>query len=129
MDGQNTYRGEAQQLVDWYSPNNLTLNVAKMKKMVVDFRKTRKEHLPLFIGSSMVERVRGTKFLGGHLTEDLSWDSHITALPKRHTHASTSCNRPLPWHYLEFTDKLHLCMVWIMQLCGPHCCGVGHKNS
>ncbi|KAI4872827.1 hypothetical protein NFI96_017541, partial [Prochilodus magdalenae] len=41
--------------------------------MVVDFRRTRRDHSPLHIDGSTVEIVKTTKFLGVHLAEDLTW--------------------------------------------------------
>ncbi len=40
-------------------------------------------HPPLTINSSTVERVNSTKFLGVHITEDLTWTTNTTSLSKK----------------------------------------------
>ncbi|KAI4892091.1 hypothetical protein NFI96_003228, partial [Prochilodus magdalenae] len=70
---ESAYREEVQRLTDWCRTNNLSLNVDKAKEMVVDFRRTRCDHSPLYIDGSTVEIVKSTKFLGVHLAEDLTW--------------------------------------------------------
>uniref|UniRef100_A0A9J8CRL9 Alkylated DNA repair protein AlkB homologue 8 N-terminal domain-containing protein n=1 Tax=Cyprinus carpio carpio TaxID=630221 RepID=A0A9J8CRL9_CYPCA len=65
------------------SDNNLSLNVEKTKEIVVDFRRVHTQHVPLTINGATVERVSSTKFLGVHITEDLSWTDNTTALAKK----------------------------------------------
>ncbi len=67
------YREEVAQLAEWCGANNLSLNVGKTKEVVMDFRRNSVDHPPLTIDSSTVERVSSTKFLGVHITEDLTW--------------------------------------------------------
>ncbi|KAI2665140.1 hypothetical protein H4Q32_021349 [Labeo rohita] len=69
------YREEVAQLAKWCGANNLSLNVEE----------TLLTTPPLTIGSSTVERVSSTKFLGVHITEDLTWTTNVTSLNK------TSC--------------------------------------
>ena len=52
--------------------NNLFLNVIKTKEMIVDYRKRRAEHAPIFIDRTEVEQVESFKFLGVHITNKLS---------------------------------------------------------
>ncbi len=52
----------------------------KTKEIVVDFRRV---HSPLTINGATVERVSSTKFLGVHITEDLSWTNNTAALAKK----------------------------------------------
>ncbi|KAI4873816.1 hypothetical protein NFI96_001418 [Prochilodus magdalenae] len=75
---ETAYRREVAELVDWCDYNNLSLNTDKTKEMIVDPRRRRRElHTPLFIGGTEVERVKTFKFLGVHISEDLTW-SHNT---------------------------------------------------
>ncbi|KAF7647529.1 hypothetical protein LDENG_00171130 [Lucifuga dentata] len=61
----SAYREEVEQLVIWCSLNNLTLNVAKTKEMVVDFRRSRGDPPPpLHIRGEVVVRVASAKYLG-----------------------------------------------------------------
>ncbi|KAL0160065.1 hypothetical protein M9458_043790, partial [Cirrhinus mrigala] len=77
------YREEVAQLAKWCGANNLSLNVGKTKEVVMDFRRNSVDHPPLTINSSTVERVTSTKFLGVHITEDLTWTTNVTSLNKK----------------------------------------------
>ncbi len=79
-----SHREEVAQLAEWCGANNLSLNVSKTKEVVVDFRRTNSiDHPPLTIDSSTVERVSSTKFLGVHITEDLTWSTNTISLFKK----------------------------------------------
>ena len=77
------YRKEVNLLTTWCRDHNLLLNVSKTKEMVVDFRKSLTEHPPLTIDGAAVERVSSTKFLGVHISEDLSWATNSASLVKK----------------------------------------------
>ncbi len=77
------YREEVVQLAEWCGENNQSLNVSKTKEVVMDFRQNSGDHPPLTINSSTVERVSSTKFLGVHITEDLTWTTNTTSLSKK----------------------------------------------
>ncbi len=80
---ETNYRSEVSRLAGWCSEDNLSLNVEKMKEIVVDFRRVHTQHAPLTINGATVERVSSTKFLGVHITEDLSWTNNTAALAKK----------------------------------------------
>ncbi len=78
------YREEVAQLAEWCGANNLSLSVEKTKEVVVDFRRRNSiDHPPLTIDSSTVEKVSSTKFLGVHITEDLTWTTNTMSLSKK----------------------------------------------
>ncbi len=78
------YREEVAQLAEWCGANNLSLNVEKTKEVVLDFRRRNStDHPPLTIDSSTVERVSSTKFLGMHITENLTWTTNTMSLSKK----------------------------------------------
>ncbi len=77
------YRSEVSRLAGWCRVNNLSLNVEKTKEIVVDFRRVHTQHAPLTINGVTVERASSTKFLGVHITEDLSWTNNTAALAKK----------------------------------------------
>eukprot|EP00061_Rhincodon_typus_P009739 g33466.t1 len=77
------YRREIEGLETWCNENNLSLNVGKTKELIIDFSKTGREHVPVYINGSEVERVTSIKFLGVTITDDLSWTSHIDATVKK----------------------------------------------
>ncbi len=84
------YREEVAQLAEWCGANNLSLNVEKTKEVVMDFRRRNStDHPPLTIDSLIVERVSSTKFLGVHITEDLTWTPTPCHSPRRHNSAYT----------------------------------------
>ncbi|XP_068198503.1 probable RNA-directed DNA polymerase from transposon BS isoform X2 [Antennarius striatus] len=80
---ETAYRNEVSRLAMWCKDNNLHLNVEKTKDIVVDFRRTLTQHAPLTIDGAAVERVNSTKFLGVHISEDLSWDCNTALLAKK----------------------------------------------
>ncbi len=49
----------------------------------MDFRRNPVDHPPLTIDSSTVERVSSTKFLGVHITEDLTWTTNTMSVSKK----------------------------------------------
>ncbi|KAI3372543.1 hypothetical protein L3Q82_023021 [Scortum barcoo] len=64
--------------------NNLVLNTSKTKEVIVDYRKSRRtEHAPLLIHGEAVERVNNIKFLGIHITSDLTWSMNTAHLVKK----------------------------------------------
>lgn len=77
------YREEVRHLANWCKGNNLILNVSKTKEIIVDFRRSRPIHTPLLINDSAVEVVSSAKFLGVHITDNLSWSPHISSLAKK----------------------------------------------
>ena len=53
---ETAYREEVRALGVWCQENNLSLNVNKTKEMIVDFRKQQKEHTPIHINLTVVEK-------------------------------------------------------------------------
>ncbi|KAL0202443.1 hypothetical protein M9458_000461, partial [Cirrhinus mrigala] len=80
---ETNYREEMAQLAEWCGTNNLSLNVSKTKEVVMDFRRNSVDHPPLTTNSSAVERVSSTRFLGVHITEDLTWTTNTMSLSKK----------------------------------------------
>ncbi|KAI3359107.1 hypothetical protein L3Q82_002649 [Scortum barcoo] len=85
LDNDEThYREEIQHLTQWCSNNNLVLNTSKTKEVIVDYRRSRRtEHAPLLIHGEAVERVNNIKFLGIHITSDLTWSMNTAHLVKK----------------------------------------------
>ena len=76
-------REEVRDLTVWWKDNNLPLNVIKTKEMIVDYRKKRTEHAPILIYGAAVEQVESFKFLGVHITNQLTWSKHSMTVVKR----------------------------------------------
>ena len=66
------YRNEIENLANWSGDNNLFLNFNKTKDIVIDFRKRKGEHSPVYINGDEDERVESFKFLGVHVDVNYS---------------------------------------------------------
>ncbi len=77
------YREEVAQLAEWCGANNLSRNVGKTKEVVMDFRRNSVDHPPLTMDSSTMERVSSIKFLGVHVSENLTWTTNTMSLSKK----------------------------------------------
>lgn len=77
------YRDEVAQLVSWCRDNNLSLNSEKTKEMIIDPRKRRDQHAPLYISGTQVERVKTFKLLSTHISEDLTWTHNMQQIVKK----------------------------------------------
>ena len=77
------YREEVRELAVWCQVNNLSLNVSKTKKLIVDYRKRRAEQAPNDIDWAVVERVESFTFLGVHITNKLLWPKYTKTVVKR----------------------------------------------
>ncbi|KAI3374116.1 hypothetical protein L3Q82_005935 [Scortum barcoo] len=59
-------------------------NDDKTKELIVDFRKVKREtHDPIHINGMAVEHVSSFKFLGTHISENLSWTANTSSLIKK----------------------------------------------
>ncbi len=83
---ETAYREEVSTLTKWCQENHLSLNIDKTKELVVDFRRQSREHTPISIDKTPVERVNSFKFLCVHITEDLTWSAHTDAVLKKAHH-------------------------------------------
>ena len=70
---ESSYREEVDTLTSWCRDNNLSVNVSKTKRMIVDYsRRQEEEHAPLHINGSEVEKVNYFRFLGVNISNDLT---------------------------------------------------------
>ncbi|KAI4885725.1 hypothetical protein NFI96_026178, partial [Prochilodus magdalenae] len=60
-NNEEAYRKEVSFLTHWCRENNLSLNVNKTKKLIVDLRKQERVHTPITINGAAVERVSSFK--------------------------------------------------------------------
>ena len=83
---ESAYREEVERVVDWCTSNDLELNVAKTKEMIIDFTKKKTAMPPLAIGEQQVELMDLFKFLGTTIANTLKWDinAEIIALIRHH---------------------------------------------
>ncbi len=80
---ETAYREEVSTVTKWCQENHLSLNIDKTKELVVDYRRQSREHTHITIDKTPVERVSSFKFLGVHITEDLTWSAHTDAVLKK----------------------------------------------
>ena len=65
------------QFVQQCRTDDLNLNVAKTKEMLIDFRRRNTDHEPVTIEGEEVARVEEYKYLGFMVQSNLRWDSHV----------------------------------------------------
>ncbi|KAL0150420.1 hypothetical protein M9458_054237, partial [Cirrhinus mrigala] len=83
-NNETAYLKEIRNLENWCQRNNLLLNVSKTKELIVDFStKQERNYQTPIINESPVERVNSFKYLGVHITQDLSWSWHINTVVKK----------------------------------------------
>ncbi len=64
---ETAYREEGSTLIKWCQENHLSLNIDKTMEQVMDFRRQSREHTPISIDKTPVERVSSFNFLGSHM--------------------------------------------------------------
>ena len=78
---ESAYREEVRDVAVWY---NLSLTISKTKELIMDYRRKRVKHIPIYINGAVVERVESFKYLVVHITKDLTWSTH-TWMPSHFT--------------------------------------------
>ena len=68
-------------LAVWCQDNNLSLNVSKTE-LIVDYWKWRAEYTPIHIDRVVGDQVESVKFIGVHITRELSWSTHTNTVMK-----------------------------------------------
>lgn len=80
---ESAYRDEVERLTAYCRGNNLLLNTAKTKELIIDYRRKKTDIPPLIISGDWVERVADFCFLGVHIGEGLTWSANSTELLKK----------------------------------------------
>ena len=83
INNDKEYQKEVTRFTTWCEENFLELNVKKTKEMVVDFRKTAVDHVPLYIANELVENVTEYKYLGTTIDSTFSFTTHTNCLYKK----------------------------------------------
>ncbi len=127
-------------LTKWCQENHLSLNIDKTKELVVDYRRQSREHTPITIDKTPVERVNSFKFLGVHITEDLAWSVTQMQCWRRHISVSSPEMAEEVWnesqhpqvllhlHCGEHPDRLHHRLVWKQHRWQPQSSAKGRAN-
>ena len=82
-NNETTYREEVRALGVECQEKKLSLKVNKTKEIIVDFRKQQREHNPIYIDGTVVEKVESLKFLGVHIADKLKWSTHTDSVVKK----------------------------------------------
>eukprot|EP00061_Rhincodon_typus_P014425 g41432.t1 len=82
-NAETEHRKEIECIAAWCKDNNLSINVSKMKELIIDFRKRNGGHAPVCITGAEVEIVENVKFLGVTSTNNLFWSTHIHMTVKK----------------------------------------------
>ena len=61
----------------WCTENDMVLNHAKCKELIISFAKDTPNFRPLFVGEHCISRVSSAKILGLIFSSDLHWNLHI----------------------------------------------------
>ncbi|KAK1804046.1 hypothetical protein P4O66_020091, partial [Electrophorus voltai] len=81
---ETAYLEEIKHLENWCHENRLLLNVSKTKEVIVDCSKKQERHYqPVRINETTVEREDNFRYLGVHISQDLSWSRHTNSLAKK----------------------------------------------
>eukprot|EP00061_Rhincodon_typus_P012280 g37911.t1 len=56
------YRKKIECMAAWYKDNNLSINVSKMKELIIDLREWSEGHTPVCINDAEVEMVESVEF-------------------------------------------------------------------
>ena len=83
MRDESFYRDQVNGIVSWCDENDLCLNVQKTKEMIVDFRIKKDPLSPLLINGTVVDQVDSFKFLGTHVSNNLSWSVNCQEILKK----------------------------------------------
>ncbi|KAK0155720.1 hypothetical protein N1851_001785 [Merluccius polli] len=113
------YRQGVEELVDWCRANNLCINVGKTKEMVE--RPHPPSPPPLFIRGATVEMVSTCKYLGLHISNDLTWANNTASIIKK-AHQHLYFLRRLKWAGLSTAvlTSFYCCVVERILRPSPH---------
>ena len=121
----SVYREEIQHLTEWCSDNNLYLNTLKTKELIADIRDSKRKELSAHgMHREEAGRVENFKFLGVHISADLTWTMHIPhqvgKAQQRLYYLRKLKHAHLPHHLLINFDQstihsllTYCCTVWL----------------
>ncbi|CAB1350641.1 unnamed protein product [Coregonus sp. 'balchen'] len=74
---ETAYREDVGTLTAWCQVNNFSLNVSKIKELIVDFRRNQARHPHILMNWAAAD----IKFLVVHISEELKWSNHTDPPP------------------------------------------------
>ena len=79
---QNKLQNAMDDIQEWATDNNMSLNTNKTKELLVYFGREDLDIPRITINGDVIERVSCAKLLGCHIMSNLSWEDHIANLAK-----------------------------------------------
>ena len=76
----NKLQNAVDDIQEWATDNNMSLNTNKTKELLVYFGREDLDIHRITINGDVVERVSCAKLLGCHIMSNLSWEDHIVNL-------------------------------------------------
>ncbi len=125
------YREEVSTLTKWCQENHLSLNIDKTKELVVDYRRQSREHTPITIDKTPVERVTSFKFLGVPHRCSAEEGTSASLLPETAEEVWNEPQNPqvlLHLHCGEHPDRLYHRLVWKQHRWQPQGSAKGRAN-
>ncbi len=123
---ETAYREEVSTLTKWCQENHLSLNIDKTKELVVDYRRQSREHTPITIDKTPVERV--TSF---RVKKKAEGGTSASLLPETAEEVWNEPQNPqvlLHLHCGEHPDRLYHRLVWKQHRWQPQGSAKGRAN-
>ena len=105
---------ELNNISTWLASNKLSLNVGKTKFMVFHSTKKKVEYPILYINNFIIENIKTFNFLGLHINNNLTWDTHINHISLKMSKIIGTMNR------LKNVYPLHILHMLYNSLIVPH---------
>lgn len=106
----------------WFRANKLALNTDKTNYIVFSDKHTDTPDLELSIDNKLLKQVTTTKFLGIHMDNYLSWETHVNHISKKLTtglyvlnslkHSLPSCNLRMIYSCIMHCHIIYGCILW-----------------
>ena len=73
-------QSDIDKILNWTTVNLISFNTSKCKQMIISWKKSQHVASALSLGGQVLEIVNHYKYLGFHLSADLSWSYHIQCI-------------------------------------------------
>jgi hypothetical protein len=70
-------------IITWTINNNMKLNIAKCKELIIDFTNEKRSFQPLTVDGNPIKLVESEKILGVVVQNNLKWNLHVENIVKK----------------------------------------------